>query len=98
MTIETSHGVMFQQRIILRLIEQLIDQLTAPRRNRRAILEQFRGLEKVVKRQRDLPKRLDPDRIPRRIWDGRVLTDDILAWCLDVHQYYDDLYSSNLPR
>jgi len=98
MGISSNHGVMFQQKIILRLVEQLIDLLTADYRNRRAILEQFRAVVKIVRDETSLPDRLNPDEIPRRIWEGRILTEDMLRWCLDVHRYYDDLYSSSLPR
>jgi hypothetical protein len=96
--IDSQHGVMFQQKIILRLIEQLTDLLTAPHRNRRAILEQFRAVVKIVRSEPNLPDYLNPDNIQHCIWDNRIMIDDILFWCIRVHRYYDDLYSSNMPR
>lgn len=94
----SDHGVMFQQKIILRLLEQLTDLLTAERRNRRAILEQFRAVVKIVKDEPSLPQHLNPDLIPQRVWENRILVDDMLRWCINVHRYYDDLYSSSIPR
>ena len=89
---------MYQQKIILRLVEQLTDLLTAPNRNRRAILEQFRALVKIVKDEPALPDYLNPDLIPFTVWDNRILVDDMLRWCINVHRYYDDLYSDSIPR
>lgn len=92
------HGVMFQQKIILRLVEQLTDLLTSEKRNRRAILEQYRALTKIIKDEPGLPDYLNPDNIPSKVWENRILADDMLRWCINVHRYYDDMYSVSIPR
>jgi hypothetical protein len=103
MMIESSHGVMYQQRVILRMVETLLDLLTGPKnRHIRAVIQEQRiSLFDVVEdeiKNGQLPEYLHPDNIPRRIWRDRVLTPDLIKWLLNVHRYFDEMYSDKLPR
>jgi len=84
----------FQQRLVIQLIEGLSFLACQPDRDRRLLLEQFEAVKRLVDRDAHVHERLRPGpyfRSSRAIHPDYIPVADLLAWLMDLHEYYEAL-------